>query len=139
MKQGIHDGTFKSPHLKLVSPTPRVAEVLKMSGLDMVIECYRTYLRPWRHSSVICNKPDRFTPRSGLSFSTSSTRQSKSIYVPSSHEARYFSCAGVNASMLTSIAANFKRATSLSISSGTVYTLGLSDLAFCAMYIADNA
>jgi anti-anti-sigma factor len=42
MKQGVRDGTFKSPHLKLVSPTPRVAEVLKMSGLDMVIEMYHT-------------------------------------------------------------------------------------------------
>lgn len=41
MKQGIHDGTFKSPHLKLASPTARVTEVLKMSGLDMVIDCYR--------------------------------------------------------------------------------------------------
>ena len=42
MKQGIHDGTFKSPHLKLASPTPRVTEVLKMSGLDMVIDCYHS-------------------------------------------------------------------------------------------------
>lgn len=41
MKRGIQDGTFKSPHLKLVSPTPRVTEVLKISGLDMVIEMYR--------------------------------------------------------------------------------------------------
>ena len=40
MKQGVRDGTFKSPHLKLVSPTPRVADVLKMSGLDMMIESY---------------------------------------------------------------------------------------------------
>ena len=42
MKQGIHDGTFKSPHLKLAGPPPRVAEVLKMSGLDMVIEIHRS-------------------------------------------------------------------------------------------------
>jgi anti-anti-sigma regulatory factor len=42
MKQGIHDGTFKSPHLKLAGPPPRVAEVLKMSGLDMVIDMYRS-------------------------------------------------------------------------------------------------
>jgi anti-sigma B factor antagonist len=41
MKQGIHDGTFRSPHLKLASAPPRVAEVFKMSGLDMVIEMYR--------------------------------------------------------------------------------------------------
>jgi len=42
MKQGIRDGTFKSPHLKLAGPPQRVAEVLKMSGLDMVIEMYRS-------------------------------------------------------------------------------------------------
>ena len=42
MKQGIHDGTFKSPHLKLAGSPPRVAEVLKMSGMDMVIEMYRS-------------------------------------------------------------------------------------------------
>ncbi len=42
MKQGIRDGTFKSPHLKLASPTPRVVEVLRMSGLDMMIESYRS-------------------------------------------------------------------------------------------------
>jgi anti-sigma B factor antagonist len=41
MKQGIHDGTFKSPHLKLASAPPRVADVFKMSGLDMVIDLYR--------------------------------------------------------------------------------------------------
>jgi anti-anti-sigma factor len=40
IKQGVRAGTFKSPHLKLVSPTPRVAEVIKMSGLDMMIESY---------------------------------------------------------------------------------------------------
>ena len=42
MKQGIHDGTFKSPHLKLAGAPPRVAEVLKMSGMDMVLEMYRS-------------------------------------------------------------------------------------------------
>jgi anti-sigma B factor antagonist len=41
MKQGIHDGSFKSPHLKLASAPPRVADVIKMSGLDMVIDTYR--------------------------------------------------------------------------------------------------
>ena len=40
MKQGIRDGTFKSPHLKLASPNPRVADTLKMSGLDMMVESY---------------------------------------------------------------------------------------------------
>ena len=42
MKQGVRDGTFQSPHLKLVSPTPRVADVLQMSGLDMMIASYRS-------------------------------------------------------------------------------------------------
>lgn len=40
MKKGLRDGTFKSPHLKLVKPMPRVTEVLKMSGLDMVFEIH---------------------------------------------------------------------------------------------------
>ncbi len=40
ISQGVRAGTFKSPHLKLVNPTPRVAEVLKMSGLDMMIDSY---------------------------------------------------------------------------------------------------
>jgi anti-anti-sigma factor len=42
IKQGIHDGTFKSPHLKLAGAPSRVAEVLKMSGMDMVLEMYRS-------------------------------------------------------------------------------------------------
>ena len=42
MKQGVRDGTFQSPHLKLVSPTPRVADVLQMSGLDMMIASYQS-------------------------------------------------------------------------------------------------
>ncbi len=42
MKQGIRDGTFKSPHLKLAGPNPRVAEVVKVSGLDMMIDSYRS-------------------------------------------------------------------------------------------------
>ena len=42
MKQGVRDGTFKSPHLKLASPNPHVAEVLKTAGLDMMIESYHS-------------------------------------------------------------------------------------------------
>lgn len=42
MKKGLRDGTFKSPHLKLVKPTPRVLEVLKMTGLDMLFEIHPT-------------------------------------------------------------------------------------------------
>jgi len=33
----IRDGSFKSPHLKLVNPTKEVMEVLKMSGFDMLV------------------------------------------------------------------------------------------------------
>ena len=40
MKQGLRDGTFKSPHLKLVNPTRHVREVLSMAGLDMFLEIY---------------------------------------------------------------------------------------------------
>jgi len=35
--QKIRDGSFKSPHLKLVNPTKEVMEVLKMSGFDMLV------------------------------------------------------------------------------------------------------
>ena len=41
MHQGMLAGTFKSPHLKLVNPTKRVMEVLKMAGLDMFLEIHR--------------------------------------------------------------------------------------------------
>lgn len=34
MQKGIRDGTFKAPHLKLLSPTPRVLEVLRLAGYD---------------------------------------------------------------------------------------------------------
>ena len=34
------DGMLKSPHLKLVSSTPRVTDVLKISGLDLILDYY---------------------------------------------------------------------------------------------------
>lgn len=40
MRQGLKDGTFKSPHLKLLNPTPHVQEVLKISGFDMFLEIH---------------------------------------------------------------------------------------------------
>ncbi len=43
----------------------------------------------------------------------------KGLYVPSSHEDRYFSCSGVRVSISRPMAASFKRAISASISSGT--------------------
>jgi anti-anti-sigma factor len=41
MRKGIRDGSFKSPHLKLLKPTPEVAKVLRITGFDMFIESYR--------------------------------------------------------------------------------------------------
>jgi len=41
MKKGLSDGTFKSPHLKLVNPSPVVREVLRTSGFDMFLEVHR--------------------------------------------------------------------------------------------------
>ena len=38
--QEIRAGTFKSPHLKLLNPSPRVLDVLKMSGFDMFLEIH---------------------------------------------------------------------------------------------------
>ena len=37
MYRQINDGSFKSPHLKLLKPTKEVMEVLKMSGFDMLV------------------------------------------------------------------------------------------------------
>ena len=41
MSKGLRDGSFKSPHLKLVNPNRNVHEVLKMAGLDMFLEIHR--------------------------------------------------------------------------------------------------
>lgn len=40
MSKGLRDGTFKSPHLKLLKPNPRVHEVLKVAGFDMYLEIF---------------------------------------------------------------------------------------------------
>jgi anti-anti-sigma factor len=40
MRRGLHDGTFKSPHLKLLNPAPRVLEALTMAGMDMLLEIH---------------------------------------------------------------------------------------------------
>lgn len=40
MRQGLRDGTFKSPHLKLLNPTPRVLEALTIAGVDMLLEIH---------------------------------------------------------------------------------------------------
>lgn len=41
MYRQIADGSFKSPHLKLLNPTKEVLEVLKMSGFDMLVSIER--------------------------------------------------------------------------------------------------
>ena len=41
MRKGLSDGTFKSPHLKLLNPTRHVLEVLSMAGIDMFLEIHR--------------------------------------------------------------------------------------------------
>lgn len=38
--KGVNEGTYKSPHLKLLSPSARVLESLKMSGFDMFLDIY---------------------------------------------------------------------------------------------------
>ncbi|HZY43821.1 MAG TPA: STAS domain-containing protein [Anaerolineae bacterium] len=43
MKKGLRDGTFKSPHLKILNPSARVLEVLKMAGVDMFLEIHKDY------------------------------------------------------------------------------------------------
>ena len=41
IRKGISDGTFKSPHLKLVNPTKPVLSTISMTGLDMFIEIHQ--------------------------------------------------------------------------------------------------
>ncbi len=40
MQKGIREGTFKSPHLKLLKPNANVLEALKLVGYDMYIEIH---------------------------------------------------------------------------------------------------
>jgi hypothetical protein len=40
VKTGIAAGTFRSPHLKLLGPTDKTLEVLKITGYDMFLEIY---------------------------------------------------------------------------------------------------
>ncbi len=40
IKKGLASGKFKSDHLKICNPTPRVLEVLKTAGVDMFLEIY---------------------------------------------------------------------------------------------------
>lgn len=40
VSKGVTAGTYKSPHLKLLAPSARVLETLKMSGFDMFLDIY---------------------------------------------------------------------------------------------------
>ena len=40
VKKGIADGTYKSPHLKLLNPSKETQTAFKLSGFDMFIETY---------------------------------------------------------------------------------------------------
>lgn len=40
VRKGLTDGTFKSPHLKLLCPNKNVSQVLRMAGFDMFLEIY---------------------------------------------------------------------------------------------------
>ncbi|MFZ5902845.1 MAG: STAS domain-containing protein [Chloroflexota bacterium] len=43
MNKGIADGSFKSPHVKLLNPNRNVAEVLRLAGMDMLLEVHQDY------------------------------------------------------------------------------------------------
>jgi anti-anti-sigma factor len=40
VKRGIADGTYKSPHLKLLNPSKETQTAFTLSGFDMFIETY---------------------------------------------------------------------------------------------------
>jgi anti-anti-sigma factor len=41
VSQGVRDGSYKSPHLKLVNLSPAVEKVMSATGLDMFLEFHR--------------------------------------------------------------------------------------------------
>jgi anti-anti-sigma factor len=43
VRKGVANGTYKSPHLKLLNPTPRVLEALRMAGFDMFLEIHHSH------------------------------------------------------------------------------------------------
>jgi len=40
ISKGLRDGTFKSPHLKLLNPNQNVSSLLKITGYDMFLEVH---------------------------------------------------------------------------------------------------
>jgi anti-anti-sigma factor len=45
MQEGISAGTYKSPYLKLLSPSKNVFNVLKTTGFDMFLEIHNDFKR----------------------------------------------------------------------------------------------
>jgi 2-iminoacetate synthase ThiH len=43
VRKGIGAGTFMSPHLRILKPTPHALEALKVAGYDMFLEIHRDY------------------------------------------------------------------------------------------------
>jgi anti-anti-sigma factor len=43
LSKGLRDGTWKSPHFKLLNPQPSVLEILKTTGFDMYLEIHRDF------------------------------------------------------------------------------------------------
>ncbi|MCX5970547.1 MAG: STAS domain-containing protein [Coprothermobacterota bacterium] len=41
LSKGLRDGTYKSPHIKLLNPSKTVMEGLKISGFDMFLEIHK--------------------------------------------------------------------------------------------------
>jgi anti-anti-sigma factor len=39
--KGINAGTYEAPHLKLLKPSRKVEEVIKLAGLDMYLKSYQ--------------------------------------------------------------------------------------------------
>jgi anti-anti-sigma regulatory factor len=40
IRDGMKAGTYRSPHVKLARPTPRVSEVLNLAGINLFIEIH---------------------------------------------------------------------------------------------------
>ncbi len=43
MNQGLRDGSYKSPNLKLCGPNGRVVEALRLAGFDTFLEVYQGF------------------------------------------------------------------------------------------------
>jgi len=43
LSKGLRDGTWRSPHFKLLNPQPSVLEILKTTGFDMYLEIHHNF------------------------------------------------------------------------------------------------